>query len=274
MYVITEGTDNLQSMLVQRGKHLQAVIREAKEALAHSPEGRLRATHNHGRTQYFWRTTKQDRLGTYISKKNRELISGLAQKEYDETLLKHASEEYRLLHSLLHQMESQRIEDIYPELNDLRRPHVSPRAITDEQFVQEWLSEEYEHKPFRDTEEIPEFVTDLGERVRSKSELMLANSFHRFSIPYHYEYPLKLRGIGQIYPDFKLLLVRSRRTVYLEHNGMMGDPSYLDSFMKRQAAYIKNGYIPGRDVIFTFESSDHPLDSKLINRLCEELAAM
>lgn len=274
MYNITQGTENLRSMLMLRCKHLQAVIRETGEALDHAPEGRLRARHNNGRTQYFWRATKQDLLGTYISKNNAELLTGLAQKDYDETLLKCASEEYRLLQLLLDQMKSHQLENIYPELNDLRRPLVSPRVLSDEQFIQNWLSEKYDRKPFRDAEELPEFVTDLGERVRSKSELMLANSFHRYEIPYHYEYPLKLRGIGQIYPDFKLLLVRSRRSVYLEHNGMMSDPSYLDSFMRRQAAYIKNGYIPGRDVIYTFESSDHPLDSKLINQLCTELASM
>ena len=55
---------------------------------------------------------------------------------------------------------------------------------------------------------------------------------------------------------------------------MMSDPAYLDYFMRRQAAYIKNGYIPGRDVIFTFESAGHPLDSITVSRLCEELASM
>ena len=141
-------------------------------------------------------------------------------------------------------------------------------------MVQKWLSEEYVHKPVPDDESMPEYLTDRGERVRSKSELMLANKMNSYGIPYQYEYPLQLQGFGLIHPDFRILLARSGRVVYLEHNGMMSDPMYLDSFMKRQAAYIRNGMIPGRDVIFTFESADHPLDSKVINRLCEELASM
>ncbi|MBO4887878.1 MAG: hypothetical protein J5589_06165 [Firmicutes bacterium] len=160
------------------------------------------------------------------------------------------------------------------ELNDLRKPHVSPRVITDEMYIRLWQSEGYEKKGFRDDDNTPEFLSDRGERVRSKSELILANKLNSYGIPYQYEYPLVLKGYGTIHPDFRILLVRSRRIVYLEHNGMMSDPSYLDNFMNRQAAYIRNGLIPGRDVIFTFESADHPLDSRTVNRLCEELAAM
>lgn len=274
MYTITDGTRNLQAMLESRRDQLKRLIAETRKALYQAPDGRLRAGHNNGRTQYFWRRSKSDRLGDYISKKNADLISRLAQKDYDEKILECASQEYHFLEPLLRQMKSQHLDEIYSGMNDLRKAYVTPRAITDEMFVQNWLSEEYEHKSFSDTETAPEFITDLGEHVRSKSELILANRFHSFGIPYQYEYPLYLEGFGRIHPDFRILLVNSHRVVYLEHNGMMSDPAYLDSFMRRQAAYIKNGYIPGRDVIFTFESADHPLDSATINRLCEELTSM
>lgn len=274
MYIITEGSHTLQTALRRRSEHLKKLIRETGEALDRAPAGRLRAAHNHGHMQYYWREEKKERLGRYLTRKDAKLIRRLAQKEYDEKVMRCASKEYRLLQKLLELLDAQCLEDIYTELNDLRKPHVSPRAFTEEMLVQKWQSEEYPHKPVPDDESMPEYLTDRGERVRSKSELMLANKMNSYGIPYQYEYPLQLQGFGLIHPDFRILLVRSGRVVYLEHNGMMSDPMYLDSFMKRQAAYIRNGMIPGRDVIFTFESADHPLDSKVINRLCEELASM
>ena len=274
MLVITQRTQTLQTILESRHKQLRQLIRETQQALKTAPDGHLRAHHSCKRRQYFWRKSPQDRTGEYISKTNTELISSLAQKEYDTKFLKYAMQEDRLIDALLRELSSQHLEDLYTELNDLRKPYVSPRAISDELYIQKWQEEAYDRKSFAETTDAPEFITDRGERVRSKSELILANRMNSFGIPYQYEHPLYLKGLGTVYPDFRILLVKSHRVVYLEHNGMMSDPMYLNHFMKKQAAYIKNGLIPGRDVIFTFESADYPLDSKTVTRLCEELTSM
>ena len=50
-----------------------------------------------------------------------------------------------------------------------------------------------------------EYYTIKGERVRSKSEKIIADELYRYQIPYKYEFPLTLathnRNI-QLYPDF------------------------------------------------------------------------
>ena len=46
------------------------------------------------------------------------------------------------------------------------------------------------------------------------------------------ESALVIGGV-KIYPDFTVLNVRTRETIYLEHLGMMDDPQYYESAIKR-----------------------------------------
>ena len=51
-----------------------------------------------------------------------------------------------------------------------------------------------------------EIYTERGERVRSKSEKIIADKLFLQNIPYHYERPIYLKGFGMVYPDFCCLL--------------------------------------------------------------------
>ena len=81
------------------------------------------------------------------------------------------------------------------------------------------LKEEYQGKGFKETD--PFIYTERGERVRSKSEKILADYFYSHNIPYKYEHPLYLTGFGIVYPDFTVLSQRTRHEMYWEHNGRM-----------------------------------------------------
>ena len=50
-----------------------------------------------------------------------------------------------------------------------------------------------------------EFYSNSGVRVRSKSELIIANMLEKYGIPYRYEYPLLLNGNDLVRPDFLCL---------------------------------------------------------------------
>ena len=114
------------------------------------------------------------------------------------------------------------------------------------------------------------YVASNGEKVRSKSEVIICDILNELGIPYLYEVPLKLKGVGMVYPDFKLLNVKERRTIYLEHFGMMDNPEYLEGFFKKQSSYLANGIVPGRDILFTFESSRNPLDITAVRNMLKE----
>ena len=106
------------------------------------------------------------------------------------------------------------------------------------------MSGKYEPKGFR--EEDPVIVTDRGERVRSKSEKILADYFYRQGIPYKYECPLYLKGFRQVYPDFTFLSRRTGKEIYWEHHGRLDDPLYAQNMVKKLQAYEKNGIFPRR----------------------------
>ena len=126
----------------------------------------------------------------------------------------------------------------------------------------------YTGKEFFDDTHV--IMTERGERVRSKSEKILADKFFAMGIPYRYEYPVQLKGYGTVYPDFTLLNVRERKECYLEHFGMMDDPEYSEKAIKKLEEYAKNGIYIGKNLLVTFETRHKPLEMKVVEQMIKE----
>ena len=122
-------------------------------------------------------------------------------------------------------------------------------------------------KPFYENSQF--IVTDSGHRVRSKSEKIIADKYFHPGIPYRYEYPVFLKDLGFVYTDFTLLDIRERLLVRHEHFGMMQDRDYCRKAMVRIEAYEKDGYVSGRDILYTFEGDDHTLDMAELSALIQ-----
>ena len=138
--------------------------------------------------------------------------------------------------------------------------------MSDEDYIKQWLAISYEPKPFKEND-ATEYYTDKGERVRSKSEIIIANMLKILNMPYKYECPLKLGNI-LVYPDFTILDVKGRREILLEHFGMMGDLDYVNSMMLKISTYEQNNIFLGDRLICSFESAKRPLNiSTLKNKL-------
>ena len=113
-------------------------------------------------------------------------------------------------------------------------------------------------------------LTELGERVRSKSEKILADFFYRNRIPYKYECPLYLKNFGMVYPDFTFLSAKTGQEIYWEHDGRMDDPVYTQRAVRKIQAYEQNGIYPGEQLILTFETEKSVLDLRMVKRLAEK----
>ena len=116
-----------------------------------------------------------------------------------------------------------------------------------------------------------EIYTEKKERVRSKSEKIIADMLYHKNIPYKYECPINLKGLGMIYPDFTCLRLADRKTILWEHLGMMTDPIYCQKAMKKIDIYAKNGFIQGRDIIYTFESEKYSLNTMSVENLINQI---
>ena len=100
--------------------------------------------------------------------------------------------------------------------------------------------------------------------MRSKTELFIANSLYGANVAYLYECRLNLIGHGTVYPDFLVLDIKNRRTIVWEHLGKMHDPGYVERNLRKINAYLKNGYVLGETLILTFESTNIPIDTTII----------
>ena len=124
------------------------------------------------------------------------------------------------------------------------------------------MQKEYTGKEF--SAEAPVIFTEKGERVRTKSEKILADYFAKKGIAYKYEKPLYLKGMGMIYPDFTFLSRKTGKEIYWEHNGMMDDPVYARNAIRKWEAYEHNGIFQGERLILTYETEQNVLNTKEI----------
>lgn len=195
----------------------------------------------------------------------------MCQKSYDKKILGAARKELKKLINFrddyIHTIKGKRCEEIFAKLSDAKKQYVDPVEWTDEEYIRQWLKAEYKRKGFR--ENAPEYYTDSGERVRSKSEVLIAHALMKHKVPYRYEYPLLLNGYGYVYPDFTVLNVRTRKELYFEHLGMMDDAEYSKKALQKIILYEKNGIFPGDKLVLTYETSENPLDIRLLDTIIE-----
>jgi len=255
----------LKNELHKRKKFLEQIIAEKEAALLNVPEGKLRLRQTGEKTYYYCRTDPKDFSGKYIKKKDMNLAAALAQKEYDEKVQRLAKDELYKVQLLLKQYGKGEVDTVYEKLQKPCQILVQPVIPTDEQYVENWQAVTYEQKGFQD--DATEYFTMKGERVRSKTEIIIADTLNRMGVPYRYEFPVQLKGHTTIHPDFTVLNIRLRKTFFWEHFGMMDDAHYSVKALERIHNYEKNGYYPGSHLIFTYEASSRPIPTKLIEEL-------
>ena len=200
------------------------------------------------------------------------LIQELAQKDYDERFLK-VSQSLRndlvKLQSLSQSRSAsflyQPLACVYSQLSEARKALVHPYVLPDEEYITEWLERSYQGLSFSPDD--PVILSENGERVRSKSEKLLADKLRLLDVPYLYERPILLPGIGRVYVDFTLLDLQERTEVYYEHFGMMERPDYCRRAMSKIERFGRAGLLLGDRFLCTFESEGHMLDLQHFEKL-------
>lgn len=256
----------LKEALLAEQNRLEEIIRITRKQLEGVPEGTLRlsiSSQNH--PQYYHCTNENKRNGTYIAKENKVLIQQLAQKSYDEKVLKCAERRLSQIKKITKDYDDYEIENIFKREHKERQKLIQPVEMTWAQKLKEWAEEAYQGKEFQDG--LPLILTERGERVRSKSEKIMADYFFRNKIEYKYECPLYLKGYGTVYPDFTFLSQKAGEEIYWEHDGRMDDPIYARNAVKKIEAYENNNIFPGEKLILTFETESTILNTKTIEKL-------
>lgn len=254
--------------LIDKQKFFEKIIGEIKKEIKTYPEGSLKAANikkgNKTYCQYSVRNTKEKKV-KYLGKGQKELIRKLAQKEYMKKVLALLERDSKVIKNLLDTYDPDALKKVYENLSPGKKELVVPYQYPDKEFAELWQAKKYEGKPFGDDE--PEIYTKKGERVRSKSEQIIADRLYDAGVPYRYEYPLYTADDRPVYVDFTILNVKTRTEYRLEHFGMMDSPEYRSNAFKKIASYAQAGWVQGKNILYTFEDRQNPLDTRYLDKL-------
>ena len=260
--------NHLYENLEDRMYKLKKIIKEKEKSLRKAPQGIVNVHSSRGRVQYYYKENSSDKVRRYLKENEKLLVKDLCQKDYDEKVLDTAQKELKILEKLHKIYQNKVCEEIFETLNEHRQKFIAPLRIPDKEFIEKWESETYERPGF--AADSPEYYTDKEERVRSKSEVLIANALKSHGIPYKYECPLYLDNGFTYHPDFKILKIRNRKIVFWEHFGKMDDPEYVEKVVRKLNAYAQNDIFPGKNLIVTFEDGKRPLNLKMIHMMIEQ----
>ena len=165
--------------LREEQKRLEEIIAKAKKENEHMPEGNLRISKHKNRCRYYH--CVHDRNGIYIPKRNMMLREQLAQKAYNSSIINIAEEQLAKINKMLEIDADEKMKKMYDSLHPDRKKLINPIEDTWENNLQKWFAAPYQGKEFQ--EGAPMILTENGERVRSKSEKILADEgvWHRLS---------------------------------------------------------------------------------------------
>ncbi len=249
-------------------RKLQDIEKTIMKSHKSTTKGHLRCKRRGKSVQYY--------VGeTYLGKANISLIEEMANHEYREKLLPLIKEKISRLQRLMKVLsyDFQKPEKLYDSLHPGRKRLVRPLLMSPEVFMEHWQAEPYDHWMIADDDVRGNYITDKEERVRSKSEKIIADTLNRLGIPYKYEYPLRLTEGNKIVtkrPDFLVLSPVSLEEKIIEHLGMMGDELYYRKNMEKIDLYEKNGYLIGRNLILLHETAESPLDTTIMEQYLTE----
>ena len=235
----------------------QTLLKEIEKELRYAPKGDLQISHYRGAARYYRNRKCEGKGKEYLGEKKAALRDALATKDNDLELRKAVEQEQELIRSVGIQIPQTPIE-VYEALPEEIRAMVEPLVLPDEEYIERWLKIMSEKAS--------------GEDYRSRVEVIYHNIYEKYEIPYVYEPSLHLDGYGPARPDFAVLNVRTRQTLYHEHFGMMDDEEYRKNNIWKLRCYHKNGYYEGINFFVTMESDGRMIDyeeaEQIVKKYC------
>ena len=264
------GIEGIENAIILYQNYYEKVSKALKELKNKVPDGAKLYAAKHGETfQYYVRWNGTNRGREYICKEKIEEAKILAQVEYFEKLTVKLQNDIKCLEKLKETWSGNPFNWVEDNMSRAKYALVNPIYYNDSRYTQKWKDQIYEKKQFK--ENSPDFFTRRGLRVRSKSEVIIADMLDEMQIPFIYEKPLKL-GIWTIHPDFTLLDINNRCEVYWEHFGMMDDADYRNNAFLKIRKYEENGFYQHDRLIWTFETGKQPLNTKVLRKMIMQLA--
>ena len=215
---------------------------------------------SNGIYQHYYRSADNDL--EYIPAAKKDIAKRLAQKDYYEKMLTNLHGQEMAIKRFIVKYNCASVSKLYEKLSEGRKQLINPIIKSDADYIMGWYEK---YRGSQNTyEKLSSYITNNGEEVRSKSEKILADLFHKYGVIYQYEPEITLYNGGKCYPDFALLNLKERNTYYWEHFGLTDDNSYRDNMSHKLNIYESSGLFLGEELIITTEGEHTSLDIKLI----------
>lgn len=261
-------------------KTIEDAIDFAKKKLQDAPKGSLNVKKMNGMSRYYLNNGKKQ---VFLKKGDEILIKSLQEKNYYMRLLKASENNLKNL-SKIRKLESgfKSFEDVFFNIPENKRNLIKPYVPSELLQIREKIEKELTQvnpEDFRFGKSVDkkiQFVTLNGERVRSKSELIIADRLKVANIRYLYESQFiladsEVQEFDVWFPDFQVFSERTGERLFWEHFGLMDNPEYCASCQYKIETYAKYGIVQGKNLIITMESSKHGLNTEYVDRLIQEL---
>lgn len=266
--------DFTNELLEKRLKQLEETLSNIKQKTNFQLNDHVRIHQKGKYVEYYKLCKERTNYGNYILLKDTKAAALLAQNDYNKKAIKLLQKEINAIRFYFIRTKSSALLKLYTKMTPARQKLITPVTLTNEQYAEQWLKEFWQGRPF--TENTPEFYTSTGVRVRSKSEVLIADALTRHQIPYRYEYPLQLKKSQDnkstviLHPDFMCLNVRTRQEFYWEHFGLMDTPEYAKNTAGKLRLFTENEIFPGHNLILTMETQSEPLSTQTINMIIKQ----
>ncbi|WP_408069924.1 hypothetical protein [Butyrivibrio sp. JL13D10] len=207
-----------------------------------------------------WYLQEKDSSGkikrTYISKSRADYASQLAKKALLNSYIRDIKNEISAINAYLRVRK-------HCKLDKITSPDSPYIPLLSDSY--HWLcDQEYESNPNHPEALLVKAPKD--QFVRSKSEAIIAYALYDHQLSYAYEKALVL-GDYTIYPDFTIRHPFSNKLYIWEHFGLADQSKYQNSMCNKIRNYINSGYIPGNNLILTYETPACPLDISYVQGL-------
>lgn len=262
-----------EELAVMRRQHQKLTL-----ALEKFPEGSLCCKRIKGAIYHYhytysardYKKNKRPERQRYLSDSASGLKAELAQKAFSLRAVKLLERNIAAAESFLDEYKPFSPTDIWnslPGITDLNAPSHSTGDEADQDILQ-WL----QTPPTREApyQENLVYSAASGQKMRSKSETLIASILESHNVPYRYEAELVVGG-RSFFPDFTIMRRADRRTFYWEHFGMMDDDAYRKSTADKLAHYSSFEIRPFEQLITTYESHSQPFDTTHIDRIVRTL---
>ena len=218
-----------------------------------------------GSLTYYYGKDAGNENRVYLGNDSNKTVQNIKEQRYLSKSLAYIENNIRLLESAMVGFTEYDYDSVNVNLSPVYRNAKTEAAASYKRDVQSWKTQQNRVKEeylLLNPERHPESLRIQranGELMRSRAEVMIADTLDSYGIPYVYEVPHLCNGIW-MKTDFTILSVRDYKTeLLLEHVGLMSDSDYRTTFTNKLHNYMMEGYIPNINLFFSFDNIDGSL---------------